>query len=517
MVADELQKVIDEYNKIAQEKKDWQVLLEASQIEVDLLTKELEEEQSKKIYRKGMWVLDSGCSRHMCGKKENFKTIKMIDGGCVRFGDNAKGEVTGVGTITFSSSCDLVEVYLIEGLKHNLLSISQLCDAGFQVTFNTASYIIKHPEKKLTLIGDRVNNIYVLINVDFPSLTCLTAVSSDPWLWHQKLGHANMHALEKPSRLELVIGLPKLKFEKDHVCDACQLGKQTRSSFKGKDIVSTSKPLQLLHMDLFGPTQTASIGGKRKVQREAGYFITTIHSDYGGEFVNKAFEDFCAQNGFTQNFSSPRSPQLNGVVERKNRSLQDTARTMLLDRNLPDHFGQKLYLHPFGCKCFIHNNGKNNLGKFDPKSDEDIPNITLEPNTDESAATEIESTTPADKTNIPKEWRHNASYPENFILGKPDDKIQTRSSLRKQASVALIYQMEPKRINESMEDESWVQAMKEELDQFERNQVWTFIERPKNCSVVGTKWVFRNKLDENGKVIRNSETDCSRLLSTGRY
>jgi len=72
-----------------------------------------------------------------------------------------------------------------------------------------------------------------------------------------------MHALENLSRFELVIGLPKLKFEKDHVCDACQLGKQTRSSFKGKDIVSTSKPLQLLHMDLFGLTRTASIGGKR--------------------------------------------------------------------------------------------------------------------------------------------------------------------------------------------------------------------------------------------------------------
>jgi len=180
-----------------------------------------------------------------------------------------------------------------------------------------------------------------------------------------------MHALEKLSRLDLVINLPKLNFEKDHICDASQLGKQNRSSFKGKDVVSSSKPLQLLHMDLFGPTRTASIGGEkyafvivddfsrftwviflshkneafanfevfcRKVQREASYFITTIHNDHGGEFENKAFEEFCAQNGFTQNFSSPRSPQQNRVVERKNRSLQDIARTMLLDRNLPDHF-----------------------------------------------------------------------------------------------------------------------------------------------------------------------------------
>ncbi|KAH0693503.1 hypothetical protein KY285_020600 [Solanum tuberosum] len=166
---------------------------------------------------------------------------------------------------------------------------------------------------------------------------------------------------------------------------------------------------------------------------------------------------------------------------------------MLLDRNLPDHFwveavstachilnrclirpilkktryelwrGKKpniSYFHPFGCKCFIHNNGKNNLGKFNPRSDEvidvqqtedisqvspvqsteDIAKATLEPNTDKSATTEMESTTPVNKANIAREWRHNANYLENYILGKPNDKMQTRSSLRKQASVALISQ-----------------------------------------------------------------------------
>ena len=97
-----------------------------------------------------MWVLDSGCSRHMCGKKENFKTIKLIDGGYVRFRDIEKGEVSRIGTITLSLSCDLIEVYLVEGLKHNLPCISQLCDAGFQVTFNIANCIIKHPEKKVS-------------------------------------------------------------------------------------------------------------------------------------------------------------------------------------------------------------------------------------------------------------------------------------------------------------------------------------------------------------------------------
>ena len=76
------------------------------------------------------------------------------------------------------------------------------------------------------------------------------------WLWHRRLGHASMHTLSKLVSKDLVNGLPKLIFEYDHICDACQSGKQTRESFKSKNVVSTSRPLELLHMDfldLLGP------------------------------------------------------------------------------------------------------------------------------------------------------------------------------------------------------------------------------------------------------------------------
>lgn len=124
---------------------------------------------------------------------------------------------------------------------------------------------------------------------------------------------------------------------------------------------------------------------------------------------------------------------------------------------------------------------------------------------------ENKSSTLTDKTNIPREWRHNANCPKNYILGKPDDKMQTRLSLRKQPSVALISQIEPKKINETIEDESWVEEMQEELDQFERNQVWTLKERPQNFSIIGIKCFFCNKQDENRKVVRNK----ARLVEQG--
>lgn len=91
-----------------------------------------------------MWVIDCGFSRQMSGKRENFKKIKDIDGGYVRFNDNAKGEVIGVGSITLGSSCELTKMYLFDGLKHNILSISQPCDSGFEVSFNTKSFTIEH-------------------------------------------------------------------------------------------------------------------------------------------------------------------------------------------------------------------------------------------------------------------------------------------------------------------------------------------------------------------------------------
>jgi len=93
--------------------------------------------------------------------------------------------------------------------------------------------------------------------------TCLVASHDEAWLWHNWLGHISMSQLHKLSKLELVRGLPKIDFKKDKLCDACQFGKQFKSSFKSLNVVSTSKPLEFLHLDRFGPSRTVSLGGKR--------------------------------------------------------------------------------------------------------------------------------------------------------------------------------------------------------------------------------------------------------------
>ena len=87
------------------------------------------------------------------------------------------------------------------------------------------------------------------------------SIFHDTWTWYKRLGHANFELLNDLCKYELVIGLPKIEFTKDKPCDACQKKKQSKSSFKLKNIVSTSKPLELIHMDLFRPTRVSSLGG----------------------------------------------------------------------------------------------------------------------------------------------------------------------------------------------------------------------------------------------------------------
>ncbi|GJR19086.1 putative reverse transcriptase domain-containing protein [Tanacetum coccineum] len=167
---------------------------------------------------------------------------------------------------------------------------------------------------------------------------------------------------------ELVRNLPKLKFDQ-HFCDACKIGKQAHASHKDKNIVSMTRCLELLHMDLFGLSVVRSDGGNRytlvivddysrytwtrflkdktkasdqfkilskKIQNQIECIIVSIRTDHGREFDNEVqFREFCNSNGITHNFSASRTPQSNSVVERKNRTLQEMSRTMLNEQSLP--------------------------------------------------------------------------------------------------------------------------------------------------------------------------------------
>jgi len=577
----------------------------------------------------------------MTGDLSLLKNFTRKNGGRVTFGDNTKGKILGVGDVGNGTSPLIENVFLVDNLKHNLLSISQLCDKGYRVIFESSKCLIENVcNNEVVFFGDRSENVYT---IDIEKLTCknqcLSALNDDSWLWHRRLGHASMHLLSKLSKKEVVRGLPNLPFQKDKICDACQFGKQVRSFFKSILEISTTRPLQLLHMDLFGPSRTTSLGGKhyafvivddfsrytwviflatkeealktfsyfcKRVQNEQGYLITTIKSDHGGEFDNDAFEILCNENGYKHNFSAPRTPQQNGVVERKNRILQEMARSMLNENGLPKYFwaeavntschivnrvlirpkmdktpyelwkGRKPnigYFRVFGCKCFILNT-KDNLGKFDAKSDvgvflgysttskayrvfnkrtlvveesmhvvfdetntfveknlddddlgleHQMSNVDLndkevmdEPQTSNTSQRQEEQVDYPKQDSasyqLPKEWRYSTSHPKDKILGDISQGVATRSSLKNVwNNLAFLSQIEPKNFKDAENDEFWILAMQEELNQFERSDVWELVPRPSTQSVIGTKWVFRNKRDEHGVIVRNK----ARLVAQG--
>ena len=143
--------------------------------------------------------------------------------------------------------------------------MAQLCDLGFKCIFGVDDVeIISVDGSNLIFKGFKYENLYLVdFNASEAKLsTCLFTKSSMGWLWHRRLGHVGMKQLNRLVKHDLVRGLKDV-FEKDKLCSSCQAGKQIGNTHPKKSMMSTSKVFELLHMDLFGPTQYTSIGGNK--------------------------------------------------------------------------------------------------------------------------------------------------------------------------------------------------------------------------------------------------------------
>ncbi|GJV98896.1 putative ribonuclease H-like domain-containing protein [Tanacetum coccineum] len=362
-------------------------------------------------------VIDSGCSRHMTGNMSYLTDYEEIDGGYVAFGGNPKGgKITGKGTIK-TGNLDFENVYFVRELKFNLFSVSQMCDKKNSVLFNDTECIVLSPnfklidESQVLLRVPRKNNMY---SVDLKNivpkggLTCLfaKATSDESKLWHRRLGHLNFKTMNKLVKGNLVRGLPSKLFENDQTCVACQKGKQHKASCKSKTENSISLPLHLLHMDLFGPTFIKSLKKKMYclavtddynkftwvfflatkdktsgilksfitgIENLVNHKVKVIRCDNGTDFKNKEMNQFFEMKGILRQFSVDRTPQQNGVAERRNRILIEAARLFKPHSKTPyELFHSRTptlsFLRPFGCHVTILNT-IDHLGKFDGKAD----------------------------------------------------------------------------------------------------------------------------------------------------
>nr|GFC01279.1 retrovirus-related Pol polyprotein from transposon TNT 1-94 [Tanacetum cinerariifolium] len=164
---------------------------------------------------------------------------------------------------------DHVAAILGFGLGHNLFSVGQFCDSDLEVAFRRDASFVRNLEGVDLLKGDRSTNLYTINLHEMASAShiCLMARASSTksWLWHQHLSHLNFDTINDLAKNDLVAGLPKFKYHKEHLFTSCEQGKSKRASHPPKLVPNSRQRLHLLHMDLCGPMRIASINGKRYV------------------------------------------------------------------------------------------------------------------------------------------------------------------------------------------------------------------------------------------------------------
>ena len=201
----------------------------------------------------------------MTGDKSLFVDPNLIASSekYITFGDNNKGKVLGLGKIAISKDKNIDDVLLVQSLGFNLMSIGKLCDLGMLVLFSKFKCIVfMATDSSFVFEGNRKGDLYIVDFSKGPSVrTCLLAKATEGWLWHRRLGHAGMRNLQTLVKKNHLRGIPDVKFDKDRLCAACEAGKLAKKHHSSKTVMTTTRPLEILHMDLFGPQNYASFGG----------------------------------------------------------------------------------------------------------------------------------------------------------------------------------------------------------------------------------------------------------------
>ncbi|WVZ76914.1 hypothetical protein U9M48_024833 [Paspalum notatum var. saurae] len=544
-----------------------------------------------------IWLMDFGCSRHMIGNHRWFFSLTPVSSSeHIIFGDKGTGKVKGVGAVPVSESFMLRDVALVGNLGYNLLSVSQLLEEGYEVRFKKGCSRVLDAQESLVCPVLPFGKVFC---VDFlsssgPSRCLMAGPSSDLWKWHRRLG------------------LLKLKSKRDLVCHPCRHGKMVAASHTPVNQVMTAHPGELLHMDTVGPSRVRSVSGKwyvhfleskdeafefvhdlvLRLRNESGHAMRALRSDNGSEFKNDRFKAFCHSQGLEHQFSSPYK----GVVEHKNWTPVEMARTMLDEHRTPRKFWAKAintacymsnriflravinktsyelrfgrqpkvsHVRVFGCRCFVLMQG--NLDKFEPCSsdgvflgyathshayrvwlfdsgrivetcevtfDETMPcttpvfelagddeigttifeddeeDVGISGDTAPAAAPEPTASPSEDDEEVPVHststtWEQPSLDPPAHAAGPAEDvgevttepqssrMVQrdhpsrniigglnvrvTRSrstSLAVFAHSAFVASFEPHDVGHALSDPNWVNAMHEELENFERNMIW---------------------------------------------
>ncbi|GJU49802.1 retrovirus-related pol polyprotein from transposon TNT 1-94 [Tanacetum coccineum] len=305
-----------------------------------------------------LWYLDSGCSKHMTGNRSKLMNFVEKFIGTVRFGNDHFGAIMGYGDYVIGDSV-ISRVYYVEGLGHNLFSVGQFCDSDLEVAFRKHTCFVRDINGADILKGSRSTNLYT-ISIDEmmkSSPICLLskASKSKSWLWHRRLNHLNFGTINDLARKDLVRGLPRLKFEKENLA-------QSMSTRKKQESINGKKYILVIVDDYTRFTWVKFLRSKdetpefvtnflKQIQVGLNKTVRFIRTDNGTEFVNQVMSEFYEGVGIFHQKSIPRTPQQNGVVERRNRTLVEAARTMMIFSKAP----MFLWAEAVATACYTQN------------------------------------------------------------------------------------------------------------------------------------------------------------------
>nr|GEU68083.1 integrase, catalytic region, zinc finger, CCHC-type, peptidase aspartic, catalytic [Tanacetum cinerariifolium] len=270
-----------------------------------------------------LWCVDSSCSKRMTGNLKLLINFVWKFLGTVHFGNDHVAVILGFGDLQWGNIL-ITRVYFVEGLGHNLFSVGQFCDSDLEAAFRRNACFVRNLEGVDLLSGNCTTKLYTINLHDMASASpiCLMARASSTksWFWPQRLPHLNFDTINDLAKNDLVSGLPKFKYHKEHLCP----------SYEAPEVIKTF--LKRVTILLQSP-------------------VIIIRTDNGTKFINQGLKEYFDSVGISHQVSSVRTPQQNEVVERRNQTLVEAARTMLIFPRAPLF----LWAEAIATACFTQN------------------------------------------------------------------------------------------------------------------------------------------------------------------
>eukprot|EP00253_Pinus_taeda_P033927 PITA_33927 len=479
----------------------------------------------------GIWLIDSGASRHFTGYKEVLHYLVEKETNLeIVLGDDMKYLVKGVGNVSLKlnqgNTIHLQDVLYVLDLKKNLVSILAMEDKGYKVTFNDGKVRIwKNNVKYAFTLGFRVDSLSQVSGILLGVMPCDTTLQSK--LWHQRFSH--LHYKDLPDVRQMVTWMPEFQVEKEGVCPRCAEGKLKRGPFPSSQR-KTPDILQLVHLDI-----------SALIENQTEKKIKILRTDNGTEYESNEFHDFCKEVGIKRENTTPYIPEQNGVVERKNHTIMEAVRAMLHDQRLLKF----LWVEAANTAIYVQNQYPHQaLGSKTPEEkfivgqreffishdvtfDEDmalskVENLSTlrssqEADTKEPKEKDDESMPyveePMDPIDPPPHEPSSSRKRPSWLRGLLDDAeghAAPRGTFRESKKpnryqgyltiMSTIMQNKSSSFSDAVKHQVWKDAMTKEYESIMKNDVWEVVPRPQDKIVVTSKWLYKIKHAADGSM-----------------